>query len=361
MSDRSGVGLVDLAVLETLEALTAGRPQAYVTSAEAVAGIEERIGLRPRYGYEVLTDLVRPWIMPVRLVAGWGSFGDRSFPDPAEPEDTRCRPSHVGQLVLDAEARRVAPVPVGLINGSAYGGGTRPPLEPFGVLTALRRLLEDRRVADAEVLRIAGPPDPVAGCDLSGDLDALIKGRRAAIRQTGRITITGVPVPQPGAVRPDKRGWTGSEISSRSSRPAHLIIESLPARTSPLEAYQAITKQAGSHGWYGSGPDRVERPPLPVAEIDDQSRQDQVRLGLVLKPGSDPAAVRDRLTAVEGITTEATWAFPAPLARMLRSWVDRYRGEDIAASLDLLHHAIRRDRRRERRNRQSLSRSRPTA
>jgi hypothetical protein len=351
MSDRSGVGLVGLAVLETLEALTAGRPRAYATSAEAVSGIEQRTGLRPRYGYEVLTDLIRPWIMPVRLVAGWGNFGDRSSPDLAEPEYTRCRPSHAGQLVLDAEAHRLAPVPVGLINGTAYGDGTQPPLEPFRVLAALARLLEDRRVADAEVLRIVGPPDPVTGCDITGDLDALMKGRRAAIRQTGRITITGVPRPADTALPPDRRGWTGYEISSRPSRPAHLIIESLPARTSPLDAYLAITKQAQSHGWTGSGPDRVERPALPVAQIDDQSSRNQIRIGLVLKPGSDPAAVRDRLAAVDGITTEATWAFPAPLASMLRAWADRYRGEDIAASLDLLHQAIRRDRRREQRNR----------
>jgi DNA gyrase/topoisomerase IV subunit A len=291
--------------------------------------------------------------MPIRLVAGWGNFGDRSFPDPAEPEYTRCRPSHVGQLVLDAEAHRLAPVPVGLINGTAYGGGTQPPLEPFQVLAALQRLLEGRRVADAEVLRIVGPPYPVTGCDLTGNLDALIKGRRGAIRQTGRITITGVPVPEPvadTAVPPDRRGWTGYEVSSRPSRPAHLIIESLPARTSPLDAYRAITKQAGSHGWYGSGPERVERPALPVAEVNEQSSRNQVRIGLVLKPGSDPAAVRERLVAVDGITTEATWAFAAPLARMLRAWVDRYRDEDIAASLDLLHQAIRRDRRREQRN-----------
>jgi hypothetical protein len=352
MSDRSGVGLAGLAVLETLEALTAGRPRAYVTSAEAVSGIEERTGLRPRYGYEVLTDLVRPWIMPVRLVAGRGNFGDRSFPDPAEPEYTRCRPSHAGRLALDAEAQRLAPVPVGLINGTAYGSGTQPPLEPFRVLAALARLLEDRRVADSEVLRIAGPPYTVTGCDLTGDLDALMGGRRAAIRQTGRITITGVPVPEPAAdtaVPPDRRGWTGYEVSSRPSRPVHLIIESLPARTSPLDACQAIIKQARSHGWIGSGPDRTERPALPVAQIDDQSSRNKIRIGLVLKPGSDPAAVRDRLAAVDGITTEATWAFPAPPASMLRAWADRYRGEDIAASLDLLHQSIRRDRRREQR------------
>jgi hypothetical protein len=245
MSDRSGVGLTGLAVLETLEALTAGRPRAYVTSAEAVSGIEERTGLRPRYGYEVLTDLVRPWIMPVRLVAGRGNFGDRSFPDPAEPEYTRCRPSHAGRLALDAEAQRLAPVPVGLINGTAYGSGTQPPLEPFWVLAALARLLEDRRVADSEVLRIAGPPYPVTGCDLTGDLDALMKGRRAAIRQTGRITITGVPVPEPAAdtaVPPDRRGWTGYEVSSPDrtdgldrarTEPSARPCQSLRSTTSP--------------------------------------------------------------------------------------------------------------------------------
>jgi hypothetical protein len=351
MSDRSGVGLVGLAVLETLEALTAGRPRAYVPSAAAVSEIEERTGLRPRYGYEVLTDLIRPWIMPVRLVAGRGNFGDRSSPDLAEPEDTRCRPSHAGQLVLDAEAHRLAPVPVGLINGTTYGGGTQPPLAPFRVLAALARLLENRRAADAEVLRIVGPPDPVTGCELTGNLDALIKGRPAAVRQTGRITITGIPVLGPDAVvPPDRRGWTGSEISSRPPRPAHLIIESLPARTSALDADKAITKQAESQGWYGSGPDRVERPALPVADINDRSRRNQIQIELILKPGSDPVAVRDRLATVDGITTEATWSFTAPLARMLRAWVDRYRDEDIAISLDLLREAIRRDRRREQRN-----------
>ena len=113
-----------------------------------------------------------------------------------------------------------------MINGTAYRGGTLPPLEPFHVLAALGRLLEDRPVADAELLRIVGPPDPMIGGELTGNLDALIKGRPTAIRQTGRITITGVPVPEPdAAVPPDRRGWTGSEISSRSPRPAHLIIE----------------------------------------------------------------------------------------------------------------------------------------
>lgn len=92
MGDRSGVGLVELAVLETLGALTGGRPRAYVQTAEAVAGTEERIGLGPRYGYEVLTGLVQPWIMPIRLVAGHGNFGDRSSPTRPSPSTPRAAP-----------------------------------------------------------------------------------------------------------------------------------------------------------------------------------------------------------------------------------------------------------------------------
>jgi hypothetical protein len=72
---------------------------------------------------------------------------------------------------------------------------------------------------------------------------------------------------------------------------------------------------------------------------------------MVLEPGTDPAAVRDQVAAIYGITLEHTRAFPAPLASMLRSWVDRHRQEDISASLDRLCDAIRRDRRRELRNR----------
>ena len=48
---------------------------------------------------------------------------------------------------------------------------------------------------------------------------------------------------------------------------------------------------------------------------------------------------------------ERTWALPALLASMLRSWVDDHRLEDITASMDRLRDAIRHDRRRELRNR----------
>jgi hypothetical protein len=351
VSDRSGVGLAELAVLQTLEALTVGRPQAHVSSARAVAGIEERIGLGPKYGYDLLADLARPWMIPIRTVSGLGNFGDREFPEPSEPPYTQCRQSHVGQLILDAEARRLAPVPVGVINGTSYRGGTQPPLEPFRVLAALRRLLDHPRMANADLIRAVGLPYSVTGCDITGDLDALIKGRRTAICETGRITITGVPVAELAADRPvppGSRGRTGWEAPF--DRPVHLMIESLPARTLVSDVALAIADRAKARRWHSSHPELARRTSLPITAVYDLSTHYQVRIGLVLEPRTDPAEVRDQVAAVHGITLEHTWAFPAPLASMFRSWVDRHRNEDITASLNQLRDAIRRDRRRELRN-----------
>lgn len=360
MSDRTGSGLVELAVLETVSAATASRPRAHVVCTKAVAGIEERIGLGPRYGYEVLLDLARPWIIAVPTVSVVGNKGDRSFPEAPGPEYTECRPSHAGQLVLDAEAHRLAPVPVGIINGTAYRGGAQPPLEPFRVLAALRRLLEDPRAPDSDVLGIVGLPHSTAGCEVTGDLDALMKGRRAVIRETAKITITGVPVPPapaepPAPVRPHTGvtavGYAGTGPPPLR-HPAHLVIESLPARTSNPQAGQAIISRIRPSSWPDSRPPLGRDPGLPIEDITDQASVDtDVRIVIALRPGSDPATVRDQLAAIDGITTGATWKFPAPLASMLRSWVDRHRAEDIAASLASLHDAISRDRRRERRHR----------
>jgi DNA gyrase/topoisomerase IV subunit A len=354
MTDRSGCGLVEVTVLQSFEALTAGRPRAHVKSSRAVAGIEERIGLGPRYGYQVLVDLARPWKVTLRLVSGVGNFGDRLFDEPAADRYTESRQSHVGQLVLDAEAHRLAPVPVGLINGTTYRGGAQPPLEPFRVIAVLRKLLDDPRVSDGELLKIVGPPYSVTDCEISGDLAALYRGRRTEIRETGRITITDVPVPDPpeppatpGQTKAAHRVLTGSGgVDDGPPFAAHLVIESLPGQVTTGEATKAITQRIQSRRWHDSHPELARRAGLPIADMYDAWPQPDVRIHLALNPGSDPAAVRDQLLAVDGVGWDATWAFPAPLASMLRSWVERHQSEDITESLTRLAHAIRRDERR---------------
>jgi hypothetical protein len=349
LSDRSGCSLIELTVLDVLDGEIGGRPRAHAESAKVLAGIEDRIGLGPRYAYELLLDLARPWITPVPLVAVEGNAGDRSGHPAADPEYTRCRPSRVGQLVLDAEARRLAPVPAGLINGTTYRGGARPPLQPSGVLAALRRLLEDPAVPDGELAGLAGPPWPGTGCDLTGDLAALARGRRVVLRESGRITITGVPVPAEPADPPPEAadgGKLAAAGTSRPSLPAHLIIESLPARTSSFEIAAEIASRGERRHWHGPPAELVRRTALPVYDVDDQVNGTDIRILLTLDPGSDPAAVRDQLAAIPGMSAEMACAFPTPLASLLRSWVDDHRSEDIAASLTELENAIRRDRQR---------------
>jgi hypothetical protein len=143
VSERSGCALTELTTLEVLDTATQGGPPAHVRSSKVLEAIEERTGLGPRYAYEMLLDLTRPWVLPIVTVAVQGNGGSRSYAPAAGPEFTQTRPSQAGALVLEAEAHRMAPVPVGLINGTTYRGGTRPALDPFAVLAALRRLLED--------------------------------------------------------------------------------------------------------------------------------------------------------------------------------------------------------------------------
>jgi hypothetical protein len=282
-----------------------------------------------------------------------GNAGDRSFPQPADPEYTQCRPSRAGRLVLEAEAHRLAPVPAGLINGTTYRGGARPPLDPFAVLGALRRLLEDPGVPDGELIDVTGSPWSGTDCDLTGDLAALAKGRRTVLRESGRITITGVPVPQesadaqqPAPARDDKSAF--AEISGQplpgEPFPAHLVIESLPARTVTAEVAAEIAHRAERREWHGPHAELARRTALPVYYVDDQSKGAEVRITLTLYPNSDPAAVPDQLAAIRGISADTYCAFPAPLALFLRSWVDDHRDENIAASLTEFEDAVRHDR-----------------
>jgi hypothetical protein len=75
MGQRSGVGLVELAILEALDARRA-RPRGRAVSCEKVlAALEDEIGLARGYAYQVLIDLAQPWKLPVPLIEGMGNFG----------------------------------------------------------------------------------------------------------------------------------------------------------------------------------------------------------------------------------------------------------------------------------------------
>lgn len=355
VTDRTGLGPIDLAVLQAIDTYTADHPRRYVACSQVLPVIEERIGLGPRYAYDALVDLARYWVIPVPVITARGNIGDRYSPA-SEPQHVECRPSRAGQVVLDAEAGRLARVPVGLINGTAYRGGTQPPLQPARVIAALRHLLDHPGTADSELLSLAGPPYSVTGCTITGDLDALAAGQCIMLRQTGRIIRTGTPVP-------DRRPPLPPEIAARADQPgvhhgwvstgpdhlsrAHLVIESLPPGVSPAQVCcdLASHRRPGPHHVTRSG--RRYDITLPISDIADLSRDGvPVHIAITLRPGTDPEAARDQLAAFDGITTQAPAAHPISLVSLLRTWARQHRREDVAASLTGLHDAIRHDQQR---------------
>jgi hypothetical protein len=340
VSGRSGISSVDLAVLEVTEACASRR---YVACAHVIGAIEERTGLSPESAYDALLSLARSWTIAVPLIDTMGNIGDRLYGPASEPQHTECRVSRAGQTVLDAEAARIAPVPAGLVNGTMHGGGIQPPLQPGRVIAALRHILAHPRASDREILAIAGPPFSVTGCAVTGDLDTLNAGGRIMLRQTGRISLTGNPIPSPRPVSAARQtahkhhvGAAGS--SDRLLASAQLIIESLPPDAYPGDVGAKLSRHGQAQA--GEAENRSSRA-LPIARVFDiGSIAVPVRILITLVPGTNPATARDQIAAVDGVTTQAAASYPAPLADLLRSWADRYRGEDLAASLNIFEYAI---------------------
>src|SRR5580693_5885192 len=158
MGQRSGVGLVELAILEALDARRAWPGRRAASCAKVLATLEDELGLARGYAYEVLIDLALPWKLPVPLVEPQGNFGSRGSDPPASPYYTEARLSPAGQVALAAERGQIAPVPLGLINGSTHRQGTRPPFRPVAVIDAIRQVLARPRLTARQITDLVGPP-----------------------------------------------------------------------------------------------------------------------------------------------------------------------------------------------------------
>jgi hypothetical protein len=359
ISERTGVGPIELSMLAAVAAVTPAR--GYARSPKAIAAMEERAGLGPRYSYEMLLDLARPWLIPVPLLTIRGNAGSPGGDPASAPVYTDCRVSHAGRLVLDAEGGDRPPVPAGLINGTSYRGGTQPPLEPGRVLATLRLLLDEPGLPDREILSALGPPEFVTGCTVTGDLAGLGRGKTAGLQLTSRITRTDVPVPPvppPAPPEPSREshGRGPRSFAAMSSGPretgtacipprhrAHLIIEGLPPGVAVPDLIGYIQGREQAPGWAAPHREPGTEITLPIADLEDLTEQDQQRIGIRLAPGADPAAVAQQLAGICGVRSEVKASFPAPLAGLLRSWAGRCGG---AGALDEFEAAIRRDRRR---------------
>jgi len=267
-------------------------------------------------------DLARWWTVPVRLIQGQGNYGELRDDQPASHfRHTESRLSRAGEVVLAAERGELAPVPVGLINGNACGGGTRPPFRPEGVIEAVRQVIQRPQVADPELTEIIGMPDFLTGCAVTGDLTALAAGHPTVLRLQAQVSV----INDLAALGPLR--WTQSGVSG-------VLIEHMPPNVSRPDVMIEIDSLRLRRGGKARGL-------LPVREVADISLDGDDQFVCIPEPGTAPESLRDLLLDFEGITTTVSAQLPAPLPDLLRRWIRAFQNEDLLTALDRLEDAIR--------------------
>lgn len=312
MSERSGIGAVQVAILEAL----AARPgRGFQPNGKLLSEAEDQIGLAPWYAYPVLVDLAQPWKIPVTLIEGQGNYGSRGNDPAASRRYTESRLTDAGRVLLAAEHRDLAPVPVGLINGNTYRDGTQPPFQPLAVIAAVRNVIQHPTATNEEIVDIIGPPDFITGCTVTGDLAALAAGHPTELRLQAKITIT-------------------------DDRQA-LIVENIPPNISTDDAIASIDRRATQTSDQPSELHTATR--LDLRSVADEGNRQTPDGRIVCKPatGVPPEQVRDQLTRVYGVYTTMFVALPRSLPATIRQWVKTNQAEDLPTSLTSLETAIR--------------------
>jgi hypothetical protein len=344
MGQRSGVGLVELAILETLDTRRARPGRQPVKCDKVLAVLEDELGLARGYAYQVLIDLAQPWKLPVQLVEGIGNLGSRGNDPPASPRYTEARLSPAGQVALAAERGQIAPVPIGMINGNTHRQGLRPPFRPAAVIDAIRQTLLRPRLSAARIIEIVGPPDFITACSVSGDLAALAAGQHAELGLHARVTITDAAEVSARVTRTAGPGREPPRAFARDpSRPV-IVIDDFPPYANPDETILSIANRAEERGWHTSHPELAQLTGLPIKGLIDLSSSRGGYLHACVPADGVPLeALREQLLKVWGVSIYITTRLPRPLPAMIRTWTRAHQHEDLPASLTALQKALASD------------------
>ena len=297
MSGRTGLGVVETAVLLAVADLGGAPTAGYRKTDRVLARLEDGHGLGARYAYPLMRDLRAPWRLHLPLLDGNGNWGWQGDGFAADSRYTEVRLSPVGALAVAAERGEVGPVPLGLLEGSLYREGPVPPFDPRRVVAALKAGSDD-----------AGRPALPTGGTLEGDLAALLAGRRARLRH--------------GCVIVEEQGA--------------LVVTNLPLGVSGDQVHRNLQMRAFElHGGPGRRDDGSSRAFGIRDVVDDSTERIGIRIVCRLTVGSDVAAARDWMESVWPLTMEVDCRLPAPMATRLSTW-DGGDGSGLRALADLL-------------------------
>src|SRR5262245_10979478 len=268
MSDHWRVGVVERAVLETLDDVGARPDGPHRKCASVVRRLAEERGVHPRYGYDALCTLSQPWLQHVVLVDFHGNCGS---PDdrPANPRYTEARLSRAGAIALAAERAEGPKVPVALINGDLHVDGSAPPYSPTRVLAALLAIIDNPRIDDAGVVDLVGPPEAPTGCAVACDYRALGAGDHTVLTMTAQLTI-----------EPHDMGTA-------------IVVTHLPLGIGVDAVADALAARVNVRERFDSHPDEeaFAELGLPLRDIRNESRGTFARIVCELRRGADVADV----------------------------------------------------------------------
>jgi len=339
MGQRSGVGLVELAILDALDARRAWPGRRAVPCLKVLAALEDELGLARGYAYQVLIDLALPWKIHIPLIEGQGNFGGRGNDPPASPYYTEARLSPAGQIALAAERGQIAPVPIGLINGNTHRQGTRPPFRPAAVIDAYRQVLARPRIRARQITDLVGPPDFITGCTVTGDLAALAAGQRTELGLHSRVTVTDAAHLRARVAKAAVPGHTPPSYTRDASRRV-IIVDKLPPYANPDETIVSIADRAHEHAWHTRHPELAALTGLPIADIRDLTARGDYWFACLPANGTSPEVLRDQLMKVYGVSIYVSVGLPRPLPTMIRTWTRTYQHEDLPASITALENAL---------------------
>lgn len=293
MSAATGLGTLDVAILEACDRLGAVSDRPHVKTQRVLDVVYERLGIGPRTSFEPLCDLARPWVSHLRLIDFHGNVGSPAGFGPADPRYTECRLTPLGVAALAAEQGGPGPLPIGLINGDTHVGGRRPPLDPHRAIAAIRTA---RTATDAAVLAVLGGPAFPTGSRVDVDVAEWASGAPTGLRLSTRIATEG-----PGRLRltdfpPDR---TSAEVA--------VELQSLIDAAIPSDHPHAHLLAD------------ADRPSALIAGVDDDSIGLGARLLVRLRHGVDPDEARRVVDDLWVLHQSITAHLGAPVVELLRA------------------------------------------
>jgi DNA gyrase/topoisomerase IV subunit A len=296
-------------VLEALDELGSRPDGPHKKSATIVDHLYTTHGIPPRFGYEAMCAAAADWIVPIPLIDVHGNLGGADSTDlPASARYTEMRVARAGAMGLASERGELPRLPIGLINGDLAVGGTAPPFDPVRLVDALRAAATGS-ATDAELVERVGPPSFATGCSVAGDLAAIAAGTPTKIRVSTDIAI---------------------ETDGRGTR---LIISRVPFGVGPADVGEAIARRVDA---VRSGrvsamyPELQNELDLPLRDVRNESSRDTTRVVCELLAGANPELCRQRLLETWPVTIEITVRLGAPLATLVRGFVDEPTAQDSA-------------------------------